>query len=313
MADSCRSKRGIVPPNFVPCSSCKRIKPRPTQDLHDLCPRCRPCNRGNPCNVCRDWIPTEWESVEEWLRSRSPSGDSSASTSSRRSRRCQPAQPPESRSQATGRTETSGPTTPSEAIPRRSLASGKVNSSELATLSGDIPRRSLCSGKATFQTTRSVPGGPAEPTLVPGNVESHNTAPPPTGKKRTSKGKKATGPRAISTGKAGPDGSGPRKGAAPEPPADSGGLAQPVRTSQCGLRSPGSSPSPVRSGVSGATGQSRGLTGDKSPRSYRSPVDRSPLVRSVATTPNYGSPHRGLQHLPKPYRGGHCFRKGEPY
>ena len=82
MADSRKSKRGVTPKNFVPCSSCRRIKPRPEQDLHALCPRCRPCNRQVPCSVCKDWGSADWEAVAAWVRSRSPSGESAASASS---------------------------------------------------------------------------------------------------------------------------------------------------------------------------------------------------------------------------------------
>ena len=133
MADSRKSKRGVTPKNFVPCSSCRRIKPRPEQDLHALCPRCRPCNRQVPCSVCKDWGSADWEAVAAWVRSRSPSGESAASASS-------------------------------GAVSRAK----KTTSAGRSPLSGVMPKGSLATGKASGHTTKSVPVRPPEFSIVTG-------------------------------------------------------------------------------------------------------------------------------------------------
>ena len=56
------------------------IKTSPVHDRHDLCQRCRVCNGGKPCTVCRYRGSPEWEAAPAWLRSWSL-GKASAHTS----------------------------------------------------------------------------------------------------------------------------------------------------------------------------------------------------------------------------------------
>ena len=47
------------------CSLCKKFKPFVTWDFHELCPACRDCSPGHPCQVCRGWSSREWDLIRQ--------------------------------------------------------------------------------------------------------------------------------------------------------------------------------------------------------------------------------------------------------
>ncbi|PIK37989.1 hypothetical protein BSL78_25171 [Apostichopus japonicus] len=55
--------------NQLKCVSCSMFRPGRAWDEHDLCPKCRSCTRRDPCLVCIKFSPTQWQEIDQWLKS----------------------------------------------------------------------------------------------------------------------------------------------------------------------------------------------------------------------------------------------------
>ncbi|PIK37401.1 hypothetical protein BSL78_25777 [Apostichopus japonicus] len=55
--------------NQLKCVSCSMFRPGRAWDEHDLCPKCRSCTRRDPCLVCIKFPPTQWQEIDQWLKS----------------------------------------------------------------------------------------------------------------------------------------------------------------------------------------------------------------------------------------------------